>query len=62
MPKKPTTLRITIDLENDAFQDEPHIEVLSILDDLTRHIRERGLQNKRLHDCNGNHAGDMTLR
>lgn len=62
MPKPPSKLTIAIKLEDDAFQEDPHVEVLSILEDLVRTIRERGLQDTRLRDSNGNAAGTMTLR
>lgn len=62
MPKSPSKLTIAIKLEDDAFQEDPDVEVLSILEDLVRTIRERGLQDTRLRDSNGNAAGTMTLR
>lgn len=52
------TLQITIQLDNDAFADNPTAEVCRILTELVRGIqRDHRLPNRFLLDANGNTCG-----
>lgn len=57
------TLNITIDLDNDAFQDlNGQNEVARILTKYANHIQEWGITSEwGLVDVNGNTAGHATL-
>lgn len=58
-----TTLTITLDLNNDAFQDlNGQNEVARILNQYANHITEWGVGPVRnLRDVNGNSVGNATL-
>jgi hypothetical protein len=58
-----TTLTITIDLDNDAFQDlNGQNEVARILNKYTTYVQEWGVpSNWGLADVNGNTVGAATL-
>ncbi len=57
-----TTLNITIDLDNDAFQDlDGQNEVARILNTYATYISEWGVQHRGLLDVNGNTVGAATL-
>jgi hypothetical protein len=58
-----TTLTITLDLNNDAFQDlNLQNEVARILNQYANHVTEWGVGSIRhLRDVNGNTVGNATL-
>lgn len=57
-----TTLTITLNLDNDAFQDlNGQNEVARILTKYATYISEHGLGESKLHDINGNTTGFATL-
>jgi len=58
-----TTLTITLDLNNDAFQDlNLQKEVARILNQYANHVTEWGVGSIRLlRDVNGNIVGNATL-
>lgn len=58
-----TTLNITINLDNDAFQDlNSQNEVARILNQYANHVTEWGVGSIRhLRDVNGNTVGNATL-
>ena len=69
-------LTITIDCDNAAFEDFPHLEVFKILSDVTARIRRDVLAAQgserhvtawlqpfpmKLYDTNGNHVGEAKV-
>jgi len=57
-----TTLNITINLDNDAFQDlNGQNEVARILNKYATYVSEWGVQHRGLLDANGNTVGVATL-
>lgn len=52
-----TTLRITINMDNDAFGEDPEVEVKRILEDLNQKFAHYGMQDWVLRDINGNSVG-----
>lgn len=55
------TAKITITMDNAAFEDEPASELARILRDLAKHI-EAGDTERRLMDSNGNHVGTFKIQ
>jgi len=53
---------ITIDCDNEAFGDEPAVEVARILQRYTARLREAyRLEDCRLRDVNGNTVGQVEI-
>jgi hypothetical protein len=52
--------KITVQMDNAAFADEPAFELARILRDLAKHI-EHGDTERRLMDMNGNHVGQFEI-
>jgi DNA-directed RNA polymerase subunit M/transcription elongation factor TFIIS len=48
---------IMIDTENEAFGDDPAVEIARILQDLVKDLESKGVQDKKLRDANGNTVG-----
>lgn len=46
---------------NDAFTDDPVTEVVQVLEQAVRKLREGGQTEGKLFDTNGNRVGDFTL-
>jgi hypothetical protein len=58
MPKK-ALFRLTVDMQNAAFQDNPE-ELITILQDAIEKIKA-GNQTAKLKDSNGNTVGQFTI-
>jgi len=57
------TLTITIDLENDAFQDAyGNLEIASILERIVREYKTDTAIERPLRDFNGNTVGQIAIR
>jgi len=55
------TLRITIKMDNAAFEDEPWCEVATILQHYVKGLEEGGDLQKRIFDSNGNTVGEAKV-
>jgi len=55
------TLKITIKMDNAAFENEPATEVARILHELAAHIAEDGPSDQYLKDINGNRVGSVVM-
>ena len=55
------TLKITIQMDNAAFEDTPMSEVARILRRYARAIEEYGEPNVTFHDLNGNTVGNAKV-
>ena len=55
-----TTITVTIDLDNAAFDDEPATEVGRILRQLATNVEEGDIPPFNLVDLNGNTVGSFT--
>jgi uncharacterized secreted protein with C-terminal beta-propeller domain len=54
-------LRITINLNNDAFHVDEFNEVSRILDNLSRKVARGDMRDQRIMDSNGNTVGSFTV-
>jgi hypothetical protein len=55
-------LRITINLDNDAFRTDEYGEVSRILEGLSRKVLHGDLGNATIKDANGNTVGSFTVQ
>lgn len=55
-------LRITINLNNDAFHADEFNEVSRILESLSRKVARGDMSDKKIMDSNGNTVGSFTVQ
>jgi hypothetical protein len=55
-------LRITINLDNDAFRTDEYGEVSRILEGLSRKVLHGDMGNATIKDINGNTVGSFTVQ
>ena len=57
-----TTITITINTDNAAFEDDPWSETADILESIAQNFRDdRDLQYDKVRDSNGNTVGIITM-
>lgn len=54
-------VKLKIEMENQAFSEEPNYEVSRILKELADKIENRGIDTYVLHDINGNSVGEFEV-
>ena len=57
----PSTMTITVNMDNAAFDYERAVEVVRILESLKRRVRDYGLEDQSIRDVNGNTVGKLEL-
>lgn len=54
-------IKIVIDCINDAFNENPHIEISRILEELSVQVNCNGVyQEQKIYDINGNKVGTIS--